>query len=115
MANGATLDAGQIILKGRTRFGAADSTLIPIAILHHQSLSPRAKLVYSKLLNYAWASAAASNKRLATDLAMSTRGVRNYVAELRAAQLVDVQTRPGKPNFRSGSTISDSAIGGMSA
>jgi len=60
--------------------------------------------VYSKLLNYAWVNVAASNKRLATDLGMSTRGVRNYVAELRAAHLVDVQTRAGKPNFYTVST-----------
>ena len=107
MANTATVyahAAGKIIIEGAAHLDRANSTLIPIAILHHQSLSPGAKLVYSKLLNYAWTSAAASNKRLATDLAMSTRGVRNYVAELRAAQFVDVQTRPGKPNFYTVST-----------
>jgi hypothetical protein len=98
MANGATLDAGQIILRGRTRFGAADSTLIPIAILHHQSLSPRAKLVYSKLLNYAWVGTSASTRRLASDLGFSPRGVRYCIDELTAARLLSVETRPGKPN-----------------
>ena len=98
MANGATLDAGQIILRGRTRFDAADSALIPTAILHHQSLSPRAKLVYSKLLNYAGIGTSASTKRLASDLGISPRGVRYCIDELTAARLLFVETRPGKPN-----------------
>ena len=101
MANAATVHAHPA---GKTHLDRANSTLIPIAILHHQALSPGAKLVYSKLLNYAWTSAEASNTRLASDLGLSTRGVRNYVAELRAAQLLEVQTRPGKPNCYTVST-----------
>jgi len=107
MANSAAVDAypaGKITIQGPARLDRANSTPIPIAILHHPALSAGAKLVYSKFLNYAWASATASNKRLAADLGMSTRGIRNYVAELKAAQLVRVQTQPGKPNSYTVST-----------
>jgi helix-turn-helix protein len=108
MANTATLSeypAGKIVISGRSDFGRSDSTLIPLAILHHRTISPGAKLVYSKLLNYAWAGARANNKRLATDLGISPRAVRNYVTELREAHLLDVQTRPGKANLYTVSTM----------
>ena len=108
MANAATVreyPAGKIIIDGAVPLDRANSTLIPIAILHHQTISPGAKLVYSKLLSYAWAGAAASNKLLAGDLGISPRGLRNNVAELRDAHLLEVQTRPGKPNVYSVSTL----------
>ena len=107
MANAATLrtyPAGTIAINGPARLDRARSTVIPLAILHHKSISSGAKLVYSKLLNYAWAGAAGSNKRLATDLGMSPRAVRNHVVELRKARLLEVQTRPGKPNVYTVST-----------
>jgi hypothetical protein len=107
MAKSATLHeftAGKIFVSGNSRFGRADATLIPLAILHHQTISPGAKLVYSKLLNYAWSGTHASNKRLAADLGISPRAVGNYVAELRRAQLLDVQTHPGKANLYTIST-----------
>lgn len=107
MATTATLGyhpAGKIVINGRAHFGQLNSTLIPIAILHHQKLSPGAKLVYSKLLNYGWAGAPANTKRLASDLGISPRSVRNYVAELRSARLLEVQTHPGKASLYTVST-----------
>ena len=97
--------AGAIRINGRAQFGQSNSTLIPLAILHHQVISPGAKLVYSKLLNYASAGAPASTKRLAADLGISPRGVRNHVAELRHARLLQVETNPGKANLYTVSTV----------
>ena len=108
MANTATVrsyPAGKIIINNPALLERAASTLIPIAILHHQTISSGAKLVYSKLLNYASSDTHTRNGRLAADLGISPRALRNYVAELRQAQLLKVQMRPGKPNVYSLSTL----------
>ena len=107
MANAATLPtylARTIAIKGPAQFDRAQSTVIPLAILHHKTISPGAKLVYSTLLNYARVGGAGNHKRLAADLALSPRAVRNHVDELRKARLLGVQTRPGKPNIYTVST-----------
>lgn len=107
MANSATLHeftAGNILVSGNSRFGRADATLIPLAVLHHQTISQGAKVVYSKLLNSALNGTQVSNKRLAADIGISPRAVGNYVAELRRSQLLDVQTHPGKANLYTIST-----------
>ena len=107
MANAATLrtyPAGTIAINGPAQLDRAQSTLIPLAILHHKTISSGAKLVYSKLLNYAWVGGAGNHKRLAADLGLSPRAVRNHVDELRKARLLRVQTRPGKPNVYTVST-----------
>ena len=59
---------------------------------------PLTKLVYSKLLNYASTNDTATNNRLAADLAVSPRSVRNYIAALKSARLVEVRLHPGKPS-----------------
>jgi hypothetical protein len=40
----------------------------------------------------------ATNNRLAVDLAISPRSVRNYITALKHAGLIKVRSHPGKPN-----------------
>ena len=75
-----------------------DVSLIPVAIIANKEIGPGAKLVYSKLWNYAWANETATNNRLATDLGVSPRSIRNYVTALKTAGLVRVQLQPGRPS-----------------
>jgi DNA-binding GntR family transcriptional regulator len=82
----------------RSRSRTDDASLIPSAVIVSKKIGPGAKLVYSKLLDYAATGETATNNRLASDLAVSPRSVRNYVAELKAAGLVRVRQQPGKPN-----------------
>jgi hypothetical protein len=98
MANIATgIASARIELTGSRR-APAGASLIPTAIIQHPIIGPGAKLVYSKLIEYARGREVATNKRLAADLAVSPRSVRNYITALRAAGLVQVHRHPGKPN-----------------
>jgi DNA-binding transcriptional ArsR family regulator len=76
----------------------ADASLIPAAIIQNPTIRPGAKLTYSKLIEYARGREVATNNRLAADLVVSPRSVRNYIAALRAAGLVEVRRHSGKPN-----------------
>jgi predicted HTH transcriptional regulator len=98
MANlAAPVGAGRIQLIGRFSNADENTTFIPDAIIANKDLSPGPKLVYSRLLSYAAANVAATNKRLASDLAVSPRSIRNYITALKAAGLVEAQHHPGKP------------------
>jgi hypothetical protein len=77
---------------------ASDLLWMPTTIVAHTKLTPGAKLTYSKLIEYARGREVATNNRLAADLVVSPRSVRNYIAALRAAGLVEVRRHPGKPN-----------------
>ena len=76
---------------------AREHNIHSYAIIANKELGPGPKLVYSMLLSYAAANEAATNNRLAADLAVSPRSVRNYIAALKDAGLVEVQHHPGKP------------------
>ena len=76
----------------------ADASFIPTTIIQNRTIGPGAKLAYSKLIQYARGREVATNNRLAADLAVSPRSVRNYIAALQDAQLVQVSRHPGKPN-----------------
>jgi predicted ArsR family transcriptional regulator len=79
----------------------ADTTVIPTTIIASREVRPGPKLVYARLLACAATNVPATNNRLAADLAISPRSVRNYIAALKAAGLVEVQLHPGKPrSFR---------------
>ena len=92
----APIESGRIQLIGRFSNAPENTTLIPDAIIANNGPGP--KLVYSMLLSYAAANETATNKRLAADLAVSPRSIRNYMAALKAAGLVQVrQDQPGKP------------------
>jgi hypothetical protein len=80
---------------------APDASVIPTAIIANRAIGPGPKLVYSRLLAYAATNDAATNNRLAADLAVSPRSIRNYIAALKAAGLVETQLHAGKPrSFR---------------
>jgi predicted DNA-binding transcriptional regulator YafY len=70
--------------------------VLPTTIIGNRKIGPGAKLVYSKLLSYAWSNESATTKRIAADLAVSPRSVRNYIGALKSAGLVRVDLQPGK-------------------
>ena len=77
MANVASpIESGRIQLIGKFSTAAANTTFIPAAIIGNKDIGPGPKLVYSRLLTYAAANEAATNNRLAADLAVSPRSVR---------------------------------------
>jgi len=99
MANiAAPLPSGRIHLIGRYSAARANTSFVPAAIIANKKIGPGPKLVYSKLLTYALHKESATNNRLAADLAVSPRSIRNYVAALKLAGLIKVRSHPGKPN-----------------
>jgi predicted HTH transcriptional regulator len=98
MANvAAAVGSGRIQLIGRFSTSPENTTFIPTAIIGNKDIGPGPKLVYSKLLAYAATNEAATNNRLAADLGISPRSIRNYLSALKAARLVEVEHHPGKP------------------
>lgn len=89
--------SGHIQIIGRYSHTAANASFIPTTIIRNKEIGPGPKLVYSRLLAYAAANEPATNNQLAADLAVSPRSVRNYIAALKAAGLVEVRLHPGKP------------------
>jgi biotin operon repressor len=98
MANlAAPVGSGRIQLIGRYSPTPGNTSFIPTSIIGNNKIGPGPKRVYSRLLSYAAANEAATNNRLAADLAVSPRSVRKYIAALKAAGFVEVQHHPGKP------------------
>ena len=98
MANvAATVGSGRIQLIGRFSPSPGNTTLIPTAIISNKDIGPGPKLVYSRLLAYAATNEAATNNRLAAELAVSPRSIRNYISALKAVGLIEVRHHPGKP------------------
>jgi DNA-binding transcriptional ArsR family regulator len=98
MANvAAAVGSGRIQLIGRFSSSPGNTTYIPAAIIGNKNIGPGSKLVYSRLLTYAATNEPATNNRLAADLAVSPRSIRNYIAALKEAGLVEVRHHPGKP------------------
>jgi hypothetical protein len=106
MANvAAAVGSGRIQLIGRFSTSPEETTFIPTAIIGNKNIGPGPKLVYSQLLAYAATNEAATNNRLAADLAVSPRSIRNYLSALKVAGLVAVEHYPGKPrSFRLAAT-----------
>jgi hypothetical protein len=97
MANhAAPTQSGRIQVTAPYLKPAADTSFIPAGIIASKKIGPGPKLVYSRLLAYASLKEPATNNRLAADLAVSPRSVRNYIAALKAAVLVEVLLHPGK-------------------
>jgi hypothetical protein len=98
MANIATpVQSGRIQLLGQYLTALANTSFIPADIIANKEIGPGPKLVYSRLLTYAATNEVATNNRLAADLAVSPRSIRNYLADLKAAGLVEVHQHPGLP------------------
>lgn len=98
MANIAVATSPRRMQLGAGRAVGSDASLIPLAIFANDKIGPGAKLAYSKLLSYAAIKDTATNRRLAEDLAVSPRSVRNYISELKSAGLIKVRLHPGKPS-----------------
>ena len=106
MANPASpVAAGRIQLVGRFSPSPVNTSFIPTSVIANKAIGPGPKLVYSRLLAYAEMKEPATNNRLAADLAVSPRSVRNYISALKDAGLVEVQLHPGKArSFRLATT-----------
>ena len=99
MANiAAPLPSGRIQLIGAYSTARASTSLVPTTIVAKKNIGPGPKLVYSKLLTYALTKETATTNRLAADLAVSPRSIRNYIAALKSARLIKVHSHLGKPN-----------------
>lgn len=74
---------------------AAGFTTIPNAILRFPGITPGAKLLYVLLLSYAWNSGSCfpGQDRVADDLGVSERSVRNYITELETVGLLRIKQR----------------------
>lgn len=74
---------------------------LPRSIARHPALTPAAKITYAQLLAYGWEKefSAPAQERLAEDLAMSERNLRNILVELRDLGLLAWERRgQGRPN-----------------
>lgn len=95
------LKEGNIVLTGADALTAGGYTQVPNAILD-APLSTGAKLVYAMLLKYAWSNnfCFPGQVRLAQDLRVTDRSIRNYLTELRDEGYIYV-TQQGltKPNL----------------
>ena len=99
MANiAAALPSGHIQVIGTYSTARANTSFVPTAIIGNKKIGPGPKLVYSKLLTYALRKEIPTNNRLAADLAISPRSVRNYIGALKSTGLIKVRSHPGKPN-----------------
>jgi hypothetical protein len=92
------LASGHIQLIGTYSAARTNASFVPTTIIANKRIGPGPKLVYSKLLTYGLNREMATNNRLAADLAISPRSVRNYIAALKTAGLIKVRSHPGKPN-----------------
>jgi hypothetical protein len=100
MANLATpAESGRIQLMDPYLTALANTSFIPAAVIAKKDIGPGPKLVCSRLVTYAMTNEAATNKRLAADLGVSPRSIRNYRTALKAVGLVEVEHHPGKPRL----------------
>jgi hypothetical protein len=90
--------SGHIQLLGAYSTARANTSFVPTSIVASNRIGPGPKLVYSALLTYALRKESATNNRLAADLAVSPRSIRNYITALKSAGLIKVRSHPGKPN-----------------
>jgi hypothetical protein len=98
------------IVAANLRFGFAQ---VPRPILRAKNLSPKAKLVYSLLLDYAWFEdyVFPSQETMAKELDISINTVQRALDELRAYRLIDwKQQGQNLPNVYSFLPIEESAL-----
>ena len=88
---------GQIQIVG-SAIPRSRATLIPRPIIAHPEISPGAKLVYSKLLEYGRGTDNPTHNRIAAELGVSPRSVRNYINDLKDVGLIEVRAHAGKTN-----------------
>lgn len=80
----------------------AGFTIIPNVILRARRLSPGSRLLYGLLKMYAWQAGSAypGQDRLAEEMGVSTRQIRNYQTELVSAGLIRIEQRGLKQTNR---------------
>ena len=76
------------------------ATQIPLGVLYNQNLSFGARLMYGVLSRYQVQRIMPNQTDLARDLGCTSRAVRNYLAELKAVELVTVEPHVGKSPTR---------------
>jgi hypothetical protein len=103
-------DATPRIVDANLRYGY---TQVPRPVLRARNLSPKAKLVYTLLLDYAWFTdyAYPSQETMAKELDISIDSVQRALDELRDYQLITWQQQGcNQPNIYSFLPIEDSAL-----
>lgn len=94
-------DAQNILLEGFDPISAGGFTQIPNLLLNSKDLSAVAKIVYAKLLSYAWNNNRVfpGQERMAEDIGSSKSTVNRGIQELEAKGWLDIQRRgQGKTN-----------------
>ncbi len=90
-----------IILEGFDPISAGGFTQIPNFILNNPSISSNAKVVYSKLLSYAWHNDLVfpGQDVMAKDIGSSQPTIARAISELQEAGLLEIERRgQGKTN-----------------
>jgi hypothetical protein len=91
-----------IILKGFDPVSAGGFTQVPNIILNNKNLSFASKVVYSKLLSYAWHNNAVfpGQVRLAEEIGCKTTRINEALQELKTVGFLEIQRRgQGKTNI----------------
>ena len=91
-----------ILLEGFDPVSASGFTQVPNFILNNAKLSFAAKVIYAKLLSYAWYNdfVFPGQETMATELGTSQPTVARAIQELQAAELLAIQRRgQGKTNL----------------
>ncbi len=95
-------EAQNIVLQGYDPVSAGGFTQIPNILLNEPRLSANAKVVYSKLLSYAWHNnhVFPGQERMAVDLGSTRSTINRGVMELEEAGWLEIQRRgQGKTNL----------------
>jgi len=94
--------AQNIILQGFDPISAGGFTQIPNFLLNDPHISANAKVVYSKLLSYAWHSSAVfpGQETMTKDIGMSQPTIARALHELEENEWLEIQRRgQGKTNI----------------
>jgi hypothetical protein len=95
-------DAQNIVLHGFDPISAKGFTQVPNHLLNTPDLSANAKVVYAKLLSYAWNNdhVFPGQERMGEDVGMSQPTVARSIQELQKQEWLEVQRRgQGKTNL----------------
>jgi biotin operon repressor len=84
-----------IVLKGFDPISAGGFTQLPNFILNDKNLTSNAKIVYAKLLSYAWHNDRVfpGQERMAVELGMSRPTINKSVHELERGRYLEIQRR----------------------
>lgn len=84
-----------IILEGFDPVSAGGFTQVPNCVLNDKILSAGAKLVYAKLLSYAWHNQQVypGQETMADEIGLGKRSIIRFVAELERTGYLEVQRR----------------------